>query len=89
MTDFDLNEKFLFRFPPKGSKVTPPLLSGESMWKDYCPIVFRYCFASIDRMLNLILMVFYVKIINESQTFGGVVPSGSYYMLIFLERCSS
>ncbi|MFS7909991.1 putative 1-phosphatidylinositol-4-phosphate 5-kinase [Helianthus anomalus] len=39
MTDFDLNEKFLFRFPPKGSKVTPALQSGDFMWKDYCPIV--------------------------------------------------
>ncbi|KAI3821355.1 hypothetical protein L1987_08921 [Smallanthus sonchifolius] len=41
-TDFDPNEKFWTRFPPEGSKLTPPHQSGEFRWKDYCPIVFRH-----------------------------------------------
>ncbi|KAI3672973.1 hypothetical protein L6452_39078 [Arctium lappa] len=40
--DFDPKEKFWTRFPPEGSKLTPPHQSGEFRWKDYCPIVFRH-----------------------------------------------
>lgn len=40
-SDFDPNEKFWTRFPPEGSKLTPPHQSGEFRWKDYCPVVFR------------------------------------------------
>ncbi|KAK6939822.1 MORN motif [Dillenia turbinata] len=40
--DFDPKEKFWTRFPPEGSKITPPHQSGEFKWKDYCPIVFRH-----------------------------------------------
>ncbi|XP_019415596.1 PREDICTED: phosphatidylinositol 4-phosphate 5-kinase 1-like isoform X2 [Lupinus angustifolius] len=40
-SDFDPNEKLWTRFPPEGSKITPPHQSGEFRWKDYCPVVFR------------------------------------------------
>ncbi|KAK6938457.1 MORN motif [Dillenia turbinata] len=40
--DFDPKEKFWTRFPPEGSKITPPHQSGEFRWKDYCPMVFRH-----------------------------------------------
>ncbi|KAI4320618.1 hypothetical protein MLD38_034078 [Melastoma candidum] len=40
-TDFDPKEKFWTRFPPEGSKNTPPHSSVEFRWKDYCPMVFR------------------------------------------------
>jgi 1-phosphatidylinositol-4-phosphate 5-kinase len=40
--DFDPNEKFWTRFPPEGSKCTPPHQSMDFRWKDYCPMVFRY-----------------------------------------------
>lgn len=40
--DFDPREKFWTRFPPEGSKVTPPHQSPEFRWKDYCPMVFRH-----------------------------------------------
>ncbi|CAA3027131.1 phosphatidylinositol 4-phosphate 5-kinase 2 [Olea europaea subsp. europaea] len=40
--DFDPNEKFWTRFPPEGSKMTPPHQSVEFRWKDYCPVVFRH-----------------------------------------------
>ncbi|KAF5740289.1 putative phosphatidylinositol-4-phosphate 5-kinase mRNA family protein [Tripterygium wilfordii] len=40
-SDFDPKEKFWTRFPPGGSKITPPHQSGDFRWKDYCPVVFR------------------------------------------------
>ncbi|XP_010544414.1 PREDICTED: phosphatidylinositol 4-phosphate 5-kinase 1-like [Tarenaya hassleriana] len=41
-SDFDPREKFWTRFPPEGSKNTPPHQSVEFRWKDYCPVVFRH-----------------------------------------------
>ncbi|KAJ9146346.1 hypothetical protein P3X46_028625 [Hevea brasiliensis] len=41
-SDFDPKEKFWTRFPPEGSKITPPHQSVEFRWKDYCPMVFRH-----------------------------------------------
>ncbi|KAJ6930552.1 phosphatidylinositol 4-phosphate 5-kinase 1-like [Populus alba x Populus x berolinensis] len=40
-SDFDPKEKFWTRFPPEGSKITPPHQSSDFRWKDYCPVVFR------------------------------------------------
>ncbi|CAJ1974771.1 unnamed protein product [Sphenostylis stenocarpa] len=40
--DFDPKEKFWTRFPPEGSKFTPPHQSVDFRWKDYCPVVFRH-----------------------------------------------
>lgn len=40
--DFDPKDKQWTRFPPEGSKSTPPHQSIDFKWKDYCPIVFRY-----------------------------------------------
>lgn len=42
MSDFDPMKKFRTRFPPEGSKNTPPHQSVEFRWKDYCPMVFRF-----------------------------------------------
>lgn len=41
LKDFDPKEKFWTRFPPEGSKLTPPHQSVDFRWKDYCPVVFR------------------------------------------------
>ena len=41
LSDFDPKEKFWTRFPPEGSKLTPPHQSIDFRWKDYCPVVFR------------------------------------------------
>ncbi|XP_073045901.1 phosphatidylinositol 4-phosphate 5-kinase 5-like [Primulina eburnea] len=38
---FDPKEKYWTKFPPEGSKITPPHQSCEFRWKDYCPKVFR------------------------------------------------
>ncbi|KAL2234112.1 phosphatidylinositol 4-phosphate 5-kinase 6 isoform X2 [Sesamum indicum] len=40
-TAFDPRDKTWTRFPPQGSKHTPPHQSCEFRWKDYCPLVFR------------------------------------------------
>lgn len=39
---FDPKEKVWTKFPPEGSKYTPPHQSCEFKWKDYCPVVFRF-----------------------------------------------
>ncbi|XP_010554770.1 PREDICTED: phosphatidylinositol 4-phosphate 5-kinase 4 [Tarenaya hassleriana] len=38
---FDPKEKIWTRFPPEGTRYTPPHQSSEFKWKDYCPLVFR------------------------------------------------
>ncbi|MQL72435.1 hypothetical protein Taro_004775 [Colocasia esculenta] len=38
---FHPREKIWTRFPPEGTKHTPPHQSCEFKWKDYCPVVFR------------------------------------------------
>ncbi|KAI7727487.1 hypothetical protein M8C21_032949 [Ambrosia artemisiifolia] len=38
---FNPKEKVWTKFPPEGSKYTPPHQSCEFKWKDYCPLVFR------------------------------------------------
>ncbi|KAM5551644.1 phosphatidylinositol 4-phosphate 5-kinase 6 [Rosa sericea] len=38
---FDPREKVWTKFPPEGSKYTPPHQSSDFKWKDYCPVVFR------------------------------------------------
>lgn len=50
-SDFDPKEKVWTKFPPEGSKHTPPHQSVEFRWKDYCPLVFR--FASICLILHI------------------------------------
>lgn len=40
-SDFEPKEKFWTKFPPEGSKHTPPHQSADFRWKDYCPMVFR------------------------------------------------
>ncbi|KAL2536834.1 Phosphatidylinositol 4-phosphate 5-kinase 4 [Forsythia ovata] len=40
-TAFNPKEKIWTRFPPQGSKHTPPHQSSAFKWKDYCPLVFR------------------------------------------------
>ncbi|KAL3516392.1 hypothetical protein ACH5RR_023294 [Cinchona calisaya] len=40
-TAFDTKEKIWTKFPPEGSKHTPPHQSCDFRWKDYCPLVFR------------------------------------------------
>ena len=45
---FDPKEKVWTRFPPEGSKYTPPHSSCDFKWKDYCPQVFRLVITPIS-----------------------------------------
>jgi 1-phosphatidylinositol-4-phosphate 5-kinase len=47
---FDPKEKFWTKFPPEGSKHTPPHNSCEFKWKDYCPQVFRFVFTPLIKI---------------------------------------
>eukprot|EP01018_Ginkgo_biloba_P037662 Gb_24341 [translate_table: standard] len=40
--DFGPKARIWMRFPPEGSKFTPPHQSVDFRWKDYCPMVFRH-----------------------------------------------
>ncbi|KAI0511758.1 hypothetical protein KFK09_012390 [Dendrobium nobile] len=46
---FDPKEKVWTRFPPEGSKHTPPHPCCDFRWKDYCPLVFR----TLRKLFNL------------------------------------
>ncbi|XP_028553432.1 phosphatidylinositol 4-phosphate 5-kinase 6 isoform X1 [Dendrobium catenatum] len=46
---FDPKEKVWTRFPPEGSKHTPPHQCCDFRWKDYCPLVFR----TLRKLFNL------------------------------------
>ncbi|XP_071715527.1 phosphatidylinositol 4-phosphate 5-kinase 6-like [Rutidosis leptorrhynchoides] len=48
-TAFDTNEKCWTKFPPEGSKHTPPHQSCDFKFKDYCPLVFR----SLRKLFNV------------------------------------
>ncbi|KAI4339101.1 hypothetical protein MLD38_024076 [Melastoma candidum] len=55
---FDPKEKVWTKFPPEGSKHTPPHQSSEFRWKDYCPVVFRslrklFMIDAADYMISL------------------------------------
>ncbi|XP_047340912.1 phosphatidylinositol 4-phosphate 5-kinase 6-like [Impatiens glandulifera] len=55
---FDPKEKVWTKFPPEGSKNTPPHQSLDFRWKDYCPLVFRtlrklFVVDAADYMLSL------------------------------------
>lgn len=47
---FDPKEKVWTKFPPEGSKHTPPHNSCDFKWKDYCPKVFRLVIAPMMKM---------------------------------------
>ncbi|KAI5554479.1 hypothetical protein BDE02_19G016400 [Populus trichocarpa] len=78
-SDFDPKEKFWTRFPPEGSKSTPPHQSVDFRWKDYCPMVFRHL-----RELFAIDPVNYMLAICGSDAlreFSSPGKSGSFFYL--------
>ena len=50
---FDPREKVWTKFPPVGSKYTPPHQSCDFRWKDYCPLVFRQPMRYFCLLLNI------------------------------------
>lgn len=56
---FDPKDKVWTKFPPEGSKHTPPHQSSDFKWKDYCPKVFRSSF-QIYKTFDFMLVTYYL-----------------------------
>ena len=82
--DLDSKEKLWTRFPPEGSKVTPPYQSVDFKWKDYCPMVFRHLreLFTIDPA-EYMLAICGTDTLREMSSPG---KSGSFFYLTL--RCS-
>ncbi|KAL4558023.1 hypothetical protein LXL04_036219 [Taraxacum kok-saghyz] len=81
---FNPKEKVWTRFPPEGSKYTPPHQSCEFRWKDYCPLVFRTL-----RMLFKVDAAEYMLSIcgNDSlRELSSPGKSGSFFYLSYDDR---
>ncbi|GJN07844.1 hypothetical protein PR202_ga25712 [Eleusine coracana subsp. coracana] len=63
---FDPKEKVWTKFPPEGSKYTPPHNSCDFKWKDYCPKVFRLVFTSTIKMYNVCFQPFQCIMLNNT-----------------------
>lgn len=66
-SDFDPKEKFWTRFPPEGTKLTPPHQTAEFRWKDYCPVVFRY---NLFFLFCILIIHSYVRIVISESSKG-------------------
>ncbi|CAH2033577.1 unnamed protein product [Thlaspi arvense] len=71
-TDFDPKEKFWTRFPPEGTKTTPPHQSVDFRWKDYCPLVFSFFYLTQDDR-------FMIKTVKKSEVKVLLRMLPSYY----------
>ncbi|KVH94981.1 MORN motif-containing protein [Cynara cardunculus var. scolymus] len=83
---FNPKEKVWTRFPPEGSKHTPPHQSCEFRWKDYCPLVFRTL-----RMLFKVDAAEYMLSIcgNDAlRELSSPGKSGSFFYLTYDDRHS-
>ncbi|KAI3830231.1 hypothetical protein L1987_04366 [Smallanthus sonchifolius] len=81
---FNPKEKVWTRFPPEGSKHTPPHQSSEFRWKDYCPLVFRTL-----RMLFKVDAADYMLSIcgnNALRELSSPGKSGSFFYLTHDDR---
>ncbi|MFS7904248.1 putative 1-phosphatidylinositol-4-phosphate 5-kinase [Helianthus anomalus] len=81
---FNPKEKVWTRFPPEGSKYTPPHQSSEFRWKDYCPLVFRTL-----RMLFKVDAADYMLSIcgdNALRELSSPGKSGSFFYLTHDDR---
>ncbi|CAM8897657.1 unnamed protein product [Rhodiola kirilowii] len=76
---FDPKEKVWTRFPPEGSKHTPPHHSCEFKWKDYCPLVFR----TLRKMLNVDPADYMISICGDDalRELSSPGKSGSFFYL--------
>nr|XP_043637152.1 phosphatidylinositol 4-phosphate 5-kinase 6-like [Erigeron canadensis] len=81
---FHPKEKVWTRFPPNGSKYTPPHQSIDFKWKDYCPLVFRTL-----RMLFKVDAAEYMLSIcgdNALRELSSPGKSGSFFYLTYDDR---
>ncbi|XP_022746663.1 phosphatidylinositol 4-phosphate 5-kinase 6-like isoform X2 [Durio zibethinus] len=76
---FDPKEKVWTKFPPEGSKHTPPHQSCEFRWKDYCPVVFR----TLRKLFNVDAADYMISICGNDalRELSSPGKSGSFFYL--------
>ncbi|XP_022764375.1 phosphatidylinositol 4-phosphate 5-kinase 6-like [Durio zibethinus] len=76
---FDPKEKVWTKFPPEGSKHTPPHQSCEFKWKDYCPLVFR----TLRKLFNVDAADYMISICGNDalRELSSPGKSGSFFYL--------
>ncbi|KAL5579251.1 hypothetical protein UlMin_011693 [Ulmus minor] len=81
---FDPKEKVWKKFPPKGSKYTPPHASCDFRWKDYCPIVFR----SLRKPFKVNPIDYMISICGNDalRELSSPGKSGSFFYLTYDDR---
>ncbi|KAK7385106.1 hypothetical protein VNO78_30817 [Psophocarpus tetragonolobus] len=78
LQDFDPKVNFWTRFPPGGSKFTPPHQSVDFRWKDYCPLVFKH----LRQLFGIDLMDYLLAICgNDTLTDMSIGKTGSFICL--------
>ncbi|KAI3800729.1 hypothetical protein L1987_28823 [Smallanthus sonchifolius] len=78
-TSFDTKEKIWTRFPPEGSKHTPPHQSCDFKFKDYCPSVFR----TLRSLFNVDTMDYMLSICGSEalRELSSPGKSGSFFYM--------
>ncbi|CAI0374539.1 unnamed protein product [Linum tenue] len=81
---FDPKEKVWTRFPPEGSKHTPPHNCSEFKWKDYCPLVFR----SLRKLFKVDAADYMLSICGDNalRELSSPGKSGSFFYLTHDDR---
>ncbi|XVF82321.1 hypothetical protein PTKIN_Ptkin16aG0037200 [Pterospermum kingtungense] len=81
---FDPKEKVWTRFPPEGSKHTPPHQSCDFRWKDYCPLVFR----TLRKLFNVDAADYMISICGNDalRELSSPGKSGSFFYLTHDDR---
>ncbi|XP_031247617.1 phosphatidylinositol 4-phosphate 5-kinase 6-like isoform X2 [Pistacia vera] len=76
---FDPKEKVWTKFPPEGSKHTPPHQSCDFRWKDYCPVVFR----TLRKLFNVDAADYMISICGNDalRELSSPGKSGSFFYL--------
>ncbi|XVE68330.1 hypothetical protein DITRI_Ditri09bG0059000 [Diplodiscus trichospermus] len=76
---FDPREKVWTKFPPEGSKHTPPHQSCDFRWKDYCPVVFR----TLRKLFNVDAADYMISICGNDalRELSSPGKSGSFFYL--------
>ncbi|XP_007010967.2 PREDICTED: phosphatidylinositol 4-phosphate 5-kinase 6 [Theobroma cacao] len=76
---FDPKEKVWTKFPPEGSKHTPPHQSCDFKWKDYCPVAFR----TLRKLFNVDAADYMISICGNDalRELSSPGKSGSFFYL--------
>ncbi|KAL8160983.1 hypothetical protein V2J09_012472 [Rumex salicifolius] len=74
---FDPKEKVWTKFPPEGSKHTPPHVSCDFKWKDYCPVVFR----TLRKLFKVDAADYMISVGDNLRELSSPGKSGSFFYL--------